>query len=166
METLNKRLTSVAASFVSDDLVKSMDTMCIPADGDVSSEIDGRLLYLWGKAMGDPSAKVALWLYTGAPAGIEVPFELDGILEKAPEGTPVSIDDLVVDEQNFSNHGDFDCNPESLEYIRTLHQNGWLKEFESAEAVEKYVGGKFVLSKFARLETRKWSDIENSWKGS
>ena len=44
------------------------------------------------------------------------------------------------------------------------HEASWLKSFDTAAAVEEYFGGKFVLSKFAGLETRKWPDVENSWK--
>ena len=46
----------------------------VAVDQYVSSRIDGELLHHWATAAEDPGADSALWLFKGAPAGVQVKF--------------------------------------------------------------------------------------------
>ena len=62
------------------------------------------------------------------------------------------------------NHGDFDWNPDAKELVHDMvRQKGWLASFNSHQQCERFVGGPFVLSKFAMLVKEKWSDTSQSW---
>ena len=49
---------------------------CIAADEYIATDINALLLYQWATACNDPASHTALWLYTGAPAGISLPLTL------------------------------------------------------------------------------------------
>ena len=60
-----------------------------PTDPDISTILDGNLLYNWAAAAQDPAAEIALWTKTGAPAGITEMFKLDRIFAECPDTAAV-----------------------------------------------------------------------------
>ena len=107
------------------------------------------LLCSWATWAGDPAAHAAWWLTEGAPNGITVDFKLDGVREPIPDETPMSVDELSLEHYNFSNYEGVESDPGALDIIDGYIASGWLKEFNSNEALANYVGGPPLLNKFA-----------------
>ena len=49
------------------------------------------------------AASAAWWLTDGAPAGITIDFNLDGVLEPATNQSPLDVDSLASDAASFEN---------------------------------------------------------------
>ena len=108
------------------------------------------MLNAWATFAQDLAVPATQWLRVGAPAGIAVPFELDGILESVGPEFPASIDDLPTDPVN--NYTGVEDDPEALKIIQQYIANGWLRAFDSLEVLTAYVGGPPVFGKFACID--------------
>ena len=83
------------------------------------------LLQAWARWSGDPAHHVAEWLRSGSPAGIEVPFELDGIFEPVGTEDPDCPDDLS--SQLTPNYSGVETDPAALAIIDGYIEKGWLR---------------------------------------
>ena len=79
--------------------------------------LDAELLHAWATWAGDPAAHCAKWLVNGAPAGVTVDFELDGILEPVLDEEPAGIDGLVSDADGATNYSGVESDPEAMAII-------------------------------------------------
>ena len=90
--------------------------------------MQGQLLHRWARWAGDPAASIATWLWEGAPAGVSVPFALDGLMEPILDESPDDPEQLASDSASFRNYMGVESNPEALKVIESYIDNGWLKE--------------------------------------
>ena len=81
------------------------------------TSIQGSLLHSWSGWAGDPAHSTAAWLWTGAPAGISVDFELDGLLEAVGPEHPLGVDELPTDMESFRNYAGVESDPEAIKII-------------------------------------------------
>ena len=81
---------------------------------------------MWATWAGDPAVAAARWFQDGAPAGINVQFELDGVLEPILGETPLPSDELHSEYDIFVNYEGVETDPEALNIIEEYISNGWL----------------------------------------
>ena len=134
-------------------------------NGDIGSSVCGLFLYAWAQAAQDPAAHTALWFHHGAPAGIDVPMELEGIMPKVEEEQDVlDPNDLFTDHYTFTNHGSLEDDEETMQTFQELVDKRFLKKFSSYSACRDYLGAEPILNKFACLKKWKWNSETKSWK--
>lgn len=122
---------------------------------DGRSPINGDILHIWSTAAADPASEAASWLFNGAPAGIAVKFNLDGVLEPVLNEAPNDPGDLVADLDSFTNHGRIEDNPDALSIIESYVKRGWLGEFDNESDLSRFVQGKPIYNKFACLSKQR-----------
>ena len=88
----------------------------MPATG-VQTDLQAELLLAWATWANDPAAPAARWLADGAPAAINVNFELDGVLEPITEENAVDSESLSTDYGSFTNYGGVESDLAALEII-------------------------------------------------
>ena len=66
--------------------------------------IQGHLLHKWSALARDPAAHCAHWISKGAPAGITVDFQLDGVLMPVVGEDPLEVDQLHSDPDVHINY--------------------------------------------------------------
>ena len=54
-----------------------------------------------------------------------------------------------------SAHGDLDANAEAIKIVSGYINNGWLKAFDRHSDLQRFVGGRPILNKFACLSKEK-----------
>ena len=111
--------------------------------------IQGELLHSWSEWARDPASHAAHWILTGAPAGISVDFELDGVLERVVGETPLTLDQLESNPDSFANYKGVEDDPDALAIVEGYISNGWLREFDTLEELTVFVDGPPILNKFA-----------------
>ena len=67
---------------------------------------------------------MAKWLSEGAPAGITVDFQLNGVLEPLVDESPLALDLLHSDHDSFANHRGVEDDPYALAIIEEYIANG------------------------------------------
>ena len=107
------------------------------------------MLHAWASWAGDPAAPAARWITEGAPAGIAVNFELDGLLEPVAGEECGGVDDLASDPDTFANYAGVEDDPAALAILDDYISKGWLESFTSIENLRAAVGGEPILNKFA-----------------
>ena len=139
---------------------------CYPCvNGDIGSSVCGSFLHGWAQEAQDPAAHTALWFLDGAPAGIDVPMELDGIMPAVVDEQDVTDSrDLYTDRFSFTNHGSLEDDADTMETFKELVDKKYLKRFNSYEECKEYLGAEPILNKFACLKKWKWVAATGSWK--
>ena len=116
----------------------------------------GHLLEYWAQVVGDPAAKVARWLYNGAPAGLNIPMDLQDICPEVEDDSP-ELDEieLSTDYANFVNYEGVETNQDASAAIGEYHRKGYLERFESLADTQRYLGDNPVLSKLGCIVKEK-----------
>ena len=123
---------------------------------DCCTDIRGGLLEAWAVKAGDIGANTARWCKTGAPAGIEEDFELEGIFPVADPEDIENPDELECDPETFTNYDGFDDDQEAVEEILKFKDKQYLKEFDSLADLKTYFNGKDpILSRFGCITRTK-----------
>ena len=109
--------------------------MGTPPDSSVapSSHLHYPIIQAWAACSNDPAEPPTSWLLEGAPAGIAAPSQRDGLLEPVGPEDPTPLEDLCTDAV-----GAYSCveaDPEALKITSGYIGQGWLKSFDSAEAL-------------------------------
>ena len=103
-----------------------------------STVLRGHLLHQWLVRADDPHAAVARWLWTGAPAGIDVHMpELDGmwpLRERLAERDPA---DLVRAPDAFVNYDGIDEDEDLGKDIKSYRDKGFVQLFDSWAKLEE-----------------------------
>ena len=96
--------------------------------------IQGELLHLWATWAGDPAAHVAHWLRDGAPAGVTVDFDLDGVLQPIADENPLGIDQLASDAADFANYRGIEDDPATSPAAGFMSATPWSDSASSLAA--------------------------------
>ena len=105
---------------------------------------------LWARAAQDPGAKIVPWLTDGAPGGILLHPELDGLFPKVTEEEEferLDPEGLWTDLDQFANYEGIESNEAARETIQGYADAGFLKVCDSLDECRKYLGAEPVVSK-------------------
>lgn len=121
------------------DLNESSPRTCLKAN----------FLRLWAECAGDPGAKIVPWLIEGAPGGIELHPDLDGLFPRVPETEEiVPPEELFTDFDSFKNYEGVEDNPDARDAIQGYVEKGYLSCHDTLEGCKSFLGGSApVLSK-------------------
>lgn len=118
--------------------------------------VRGRLLEYWAVTTDDPGAVAARWLYEGAPAGLQMRMELDGICAAVEDDSP-ELDELALatDYDNFTNYDGVEDSKEAVDAIMGYRDKGYLKEFATLDEASAFLGSQPILSKLGCITKEK-----------
>ena len=118
----------------------------------LDSKLDAGLLYRWAKAVNDPDAEhIHQWLTLGAPAGIEVQVQDDGIFPPTTDPEPsVDYHDGWSDDY-AGNYTSVDGDMAAEAEVLRLLESNFVKCFDSQAECEAWAGGKICLSKLGLI---------------
>ncbi|CAJ1454754.1 unnamed protein product [Effrenium voratum] len=105
---------------------------------------------LWARAAQDPGAKIVPWLTDGAPGGILLHPELDGLFPKVTEEEEferLDPEGLWTDLDQFANYEGIESNEAARETIQGYADAGFLKVCDSLDECRKHLGAEPVVSK-------------------
>ena len=151
------------SEIVSDEMISGLRTeisKCFTANGhplpqlpasNVASYtgLQGRLLDSWSSWASDPAHCAASWLRLGAPPGVSVDFELNGLLEPVGPENALSVEELSADYDSFANYSGVESDPLAVAIIDGHVAKGRFKEFDNLDDLKKFVGGDPIPNKFA-----------------
>lgn len=130
--SLRSCMHDVIDTFITEDRQAFLDQHAVVADEFISSDLDAILLARWTFASLDPAKRASLWMYTGAPGGMPVHFDLEELLDPADDGDVLDPFTIKCDHAVFQNNCDFDRNPVALDAMRDMaSRRGWLRVCKS-----------------------------------
>jgi hypothetical protein len=141
-----------SSELLSADVNKSPSNTCLKAN----------FLRLWLRAAKDPAEHLTLWLERGAPGGIVIHPDLDGIFERVDEDDSelVSSDALMTDFDSFKNYQGVEENQEAAKALQGYIERGFLTSFDTLEDCVRYLGNKKpILSKLGCVIKTKTNEL-------
>lgn len=155
LDELREKVASVLIRNRKSGMDDSCDVGTISGDS-CQTCIRGHFLEYWATATEDAAAFTAKWLYQGAPAGLECPFELDGICQQVDEDAQDYEDDwFVTDVDAFKNYSGVEDNLDAAEAIATYRDKGYLLEFDTYREAAQHLGANPTLSKLGCIVKEK-----------
>ena len=123
--------------------------------------LKANFLRLWAECAGDPGAKIVPWLIEGAPGGIELHPDLDGLFPRVPETEEiVPPEELFTDFDSFKNYEGVEDNPDANDAIQGYVKKGYLSCHDTLEGCRSFLGGSSpVLSKLGCIVKVKENEI-------
>ena len=123
--------------------------------------LKANFLRLWAECAGDPGAKIVPWLIEGAPGGIELHPDLDGLFPRVPETEEIDPpEELFTDFDSFKNYEGVEDNPDASEAIQGYVKKGYLSCHDTLEECRSFLGGSTpVLSKLGCIVKVKENEI-------
>ena len=111
--------------------------------------LKANFVQLWASAAQDPGAKIVSWLTEGAPGGLLVHPDLDGLFPSVVDDTMTrEPGDLFTDFSSFENYVGVEDNPHAKAAIQGYIDKGFIDSFDTLDACQAALGGKErILSK-------------------
>ena len=142
--------------------VADFDTKVIPPVTE-STCINTELLGLWMRASRDPDDLPVEWLRHGAPAGIVHDIESRGIFPQYTEEEDTATVDaeLLRTDPDHCNYSGVEDDQEVADELDRLHEQQFVRKFDSLESVSKYLKGPPVLSKLGVIRKTRGGITKN-----
>lgn len=123
--------------------------------------LKANFLKLWAEAARDPGSRLAAWLQEGAPGGLRVHPELDGLFPLVTENDPqLPWENLETDFGSFTNYQGVEDNPDAVKAIESYVAKGYLSVHATLESCRNELGGEYpVLSRLGCIVKHKVNDF-------
>eukprot|EP00435_Cladocopium_sp_Y103_P040827 s1627_g11.t1 len=107
-------------------------------------------------AADDPAVKIVDWLEQGAPAGVTLQPDLDGIFPEVDQDNQLlDFDVLHTDFDTFQNYLGVEDNPAAKEALQGYIDKGYLVPYDTLEECARALGHEPVLSKLGCISKTK-----------
>lgn len=124
--------------------------------------LKANFMELWAEAARDPGCRLIQWLKEGAPGGLRLHPDLDGLFPLVTDDDDPQFqwDMLSTDFQEFTNYSGVEENPEAAKAISTYVSKGYLSVHDCLESCINELGGdEPVLSRLGCIVKRKVNEF-------
>ena len=129
-------------------------------NGVCATAIKANFLRLWTEVAEDPGSRLVPWLEDGAPGGMVVHPDLEGLFHKVEgDDRTKEPDELSTNFEPFQNYVGVEDSVEAHQAIQGYITKGYIKPFGTLEECVKYLSGKApVLSRLGCIVKEKLTD--------
>ena len=123
---------------------------------DCQTQLKHAFVKLWAKAAEDPALKIVDWLEQGAPAGVTLQPDLDGIFPEAEHDQELlDFEVLHTDFDSFQNYLGVEDSPAAKDALQGYIDKGYLVPYGTLEECAVALGSPPILSKLGCISKTK-----------
>lgn len=123
--------------------------------------LKANFIELWAEAARDPGSRLVHWLQEGAPGGLRLRPDLDGLFPLVTDDDPrFQWESLSTDYLEFTNYSGVEENPEAAKAISAYISKGYLSVHDNLSSCRDELGGEEpVLSRLGCIVKRKVNEF-------